>query len=245
MPNHLPRPKQPERRGPAADRHLSVRLSPRPRSRQESEPHRWLRSAKHSSPCTVGGARVDNTPIASSGTPKYVRAPMSDAGDVVGRWAADPIGKHEFRWHDQVSWTGWVSDGPRRSFDPIGSAPIAGASKRFKDRRHALRRLIIGVVAVVLGVALSAVTFASASPVVTVLFGGPIIWGGIEAVMASRYLVTKAQPSTVPPTDPPPPVDYAAEVGVLDELVRAGKISTETRDLAQIKLRRKYNLSEP
>ena len=78
---------------------------------------------------------------------------MGDASDVVGRWATDPIGKHEFRWHDQVSWTGWVSDGPRRSFDPIGSAPIAGASKRFKDRRHAVNRLLMGVVAVALGVA--------------------------------------------------------------------------------------------
>jgi hypothetical protein len=165
---------------------------------------------------------------------------MNEAGDMPGRWAPDPIGRHEFRWRDRSGWTGWVSDGSQPTFDPIASPPSQHRSTRFRNRSHAVHRLIIGIVAMLFGVAVIVVVAVLSTPPLVLVVASPIIWGGIEAAMAVRFLLTTAQPSTVPMTEPPPAVDFEDEVYVLDELVRENKISAEVRDLSLIKLRRKY-----
>jgi hypothetical protein len=168
-----------------------------------------------------------------------------EVSEVVGRWATDPIGKHDFRWHDQAGWTGWVSDGSRRSFEPIGSAQVQQSSTRFTTRRQAILRLMLGAGALIVGIGLSAVSVASPSPAFILVFVGPIIWGAIEFGRAARLLVRKVQPSTTPPVDMPPPVDYEAEVRILDDLVREGRLSAQAHDLALPRLRKKYNVPPP
>jgi hypothetical protein len=158
-----------------------------------------------------------------------------------GQWAPDPSGAHEFRWREQTAWTGWVSDRGSTTFAPIGSAPDKRPAQAFSDRRHALNRLVAGLVAIVAGAGVTALTLFTSEPSpIFIIFYGPVIWGVLEGARAAKYLLTEAQPSAVPRTEPPPPVDFAAEVNILDELFRRGKLTAHTRDLAMIKLRRKY-----
>jgi hypothetical protein len=42
-------------------------------------------------------------------------------------WHPDPTGRHEYRYWDGTDWTGDVSDHGTTAFDPIGTAPPAGA----------------------------------------------------------------------------------------------------------------------
>ena len=42
-------------------------------------------------------------------------------------WHPDPTGRHEYRYWDGTDWTGDVSDHGTPAFDPIGTAPPAGA----------------------------------------------------------------------------------------------------------------------
>ncbi len=169
---------------------------------------------------------------------------MASGNEVVrGRWAPDPIGKHEFRWHDDTSWTGWVTDANRQSFDPIANALVrVSPSKRFKNRRHALTRLFMGIGAIILGLGVAALILASSIGIVVVPAAFSL-WGIVEVGLAIRYLVKKQQSSTVPTTDPPPPLDFGAEIKVLDDLLHRGKLSQHSYDLAAIKVRRKYNVA--
>src|SRR4051794_6714622 len=36
---------------------------------------------------------------------------MSDGGELEGRWASDPSGRHDYRYWDGSEWTGHVVDG--------------------------------------------------------------------------------------------------------------------------------------
>lgn len=165
---------------------------------------------------------------------------------VRGRWELDPLGRHEFRWHDNSNWTGWVTDGARQSFDPLASAPDAIPSKAFKCRRDALTRLLGGIGLILLGIVVTVVLAASSElSLIVTLPVGIFLWGGIEVARSIRYLTRKLQPATVPSTPAPPRLDFRAELKVLDHRLHHGKLSQTSYELAAIKLRRKYNVPAP
>ena len=68
--------------------------------------------------------KIDLGPLAvvSTSPPPGVR--MSDQGSSVPPcWAADPTGRHTFRWWDGTAWTGHVFDGPVPPADAPGPPP--------------------------------------------------------------------------------------------------------------------------
>ena len=171
---------------------------------------------------------------------------MASGGEVVrGRWELDPLGRHEFRWRDNDTWTGWVTDGARQSFDPLASAPRATLSKAFKGRRDSLKRLFLGIGAIGLGLAVTLIISLSATSPVEILPYGAILWGGVEVARSVRYLARGRQPLSVPTTPVPPRLDFQAELRLLDRQLHKDKLKQASYDLAAIKLRRKYNITPP
>ncbi len=171
---------------------------------------------------------------------------MSSGDEVVaGRWQPDPIGKHAFRWHDSTALTGWVTDGNRQSFDPIGSATRAISTQAFKSQRDSLRRLVIGLLAMAASFGLTLFTATSSVSLVIILPVGAFVWGVVEVVRASRFLARGRQPANVPTTAPPRRLNFSDEIRVLDDRLHSGKLSRTAYDLAAIKLRRRYNVEPP
>ena len=171
---------------------------------------------------------------------------MKSGGEVVrGRWEPDPLGRHEFRWRDETTWSGWVTDGLRQSFDAFGSAPGAIAAKAFDSRRHSIIRLAIGLAAILGGLAVTIFTAASEASVVEVVPIGVCIFGLVEVGRSLRFLVRGRQPLNVPTTPAPPRLDLRAELRALDARLHKGKLSQAAYELAAMKLRRKYNVAPP
>ncbi len=73
-----------------------------------------MRSAQRRS-----AAGVTTTPPTPSTPPPTAPPTAPGAADgSPGQWGPDPLGRHQFRYHDGTSWTEHVMDGTRPSVDP-------------------------------------------------------------------------------------------------------------------------------
>ena len=73
----------------------------------------------------IAGATTKHT-VPSAGQFPYGAVPPSGFGVPgsyppvpAGRWAADPTGRHQYRWWDGASWTAHVSTNGTTAMDPI------------------------------------------------------------------------------------------------------------------------------
>lgn len=81
-------------------------------------------SSTVTSAVTPAAAAPSPAPTASSAAPTPKPAPSTPAaGAAAGRWADDPFGRHQLRYHDGAAWTEHVSDQGTTGTDPAEWSP--------------------------------------------------------------------------------------------------------------------------
>ncbi len=93
-------------------------------------------------------------------------------------WYPDPVGRHEFRYHNGASWTGDVASGGQRYIDPLDGSSAAPAGSVSPEARSpagngmAVAALSCGVISVAIGWIPVVLVVGGLLAVLALVFGG-------------------------------------------------------------------------